>query len=188
MAVPPTNPTAIGATILVVNLTVNTSLNGKTAVVLTNSGGTMTANLLDAVADIPSTAETGGFFAPNTPKVQCTSCTFWSMGFKTEISNPMLSLTNATGEVIGGFHLPNRAQVDNNALVFLNNSRFSGTWSQQGPNSYPNWVSETRNGTTKTLAAGTYLNLFYSDAATTVAHPYSVAAFGNVSYLNVTVH
>lgn len=155
----------IGSTILIVNLKSNNALNGSTAIITGKTQTSVTARLVDQRADIPVTPEVGGFFAVQTPKISCTACRLWVLGYKTEISNPALSITDGQAEILGGFHYPNRASSVDNAAVLLKDSTLFATMMNFSTNPFPNWVQETRGSTTRRLPnsrADGLLNVYYA--------------------------
>lgn len=146
------------------------ALNGLTATVTstqTTSSTTFTATLSSSISDFTGTTaglglvtnwaptlQTGGgiAFASIIPKVTCNSCTLWALNYKTEKQTNGGSFTNANVELLGGFQYPLRGSSPGNAVFILTDTNFFTTTQSFGGFQWPNWISDTRNGVTKTFA------------------------------------
>jgi hypothetical protein len=159
-----------GEAIPLSGFTTSSALNGLTATVTSTQASTSTtftatingtpANFTGTDAGLglltswAPTLQTGGGigFASIIPKVTCTGCTLWALNYKTEKQTNGGSFTNANVELLGGFQYPLRGSSPGNPVFFLNNTNFFTTTQSFGGFQWPNWISDTWNGVTKTFA------------------------------------
>lgn len=141
-------------------------LVGNSFKVLTNTGGTITGKLVDPQPDIPTSPERGWVRA-TTPKITCTGCTLWVLGYKSESATSNLDITNAQAEILGMFAYSNSSSYTGQAIFNITDSNLSFTGANVLKPNFANWVRETRGGETKFLPTTsktdtTLMPLFYS--------------------------
>jgi hypothetical protein len=167
-----------GTIVQFAGLTTATWLNGLVAEVQTTGTGTFTALLNGSHADYPATAD-GGNYQVYFPKLACTGCVMWALGYKTERSGIQLQLTNAKAEVWTGFNYPiGVPSTANMPLYQIINSDFMlgggyTFYGGSGGGMPVNWLTETRGGSTLSYAmpggtggtANQFSQFFYSIGA-----------------------
>ena len=103
-------------------------------------------------------------------KIICNGCTLWILGYKTEHNGTDIVATNAQIEIFGFFYYKlTLAAPDSTTMQITDSNLFATGYENINIPGYgaPNWVVETRNGTTSRLAAPgvnspQHLHVFYS--------------------------
>ncbi len=105
-------------------------------------------------------------------KFDCSGCTIWILGYKTEQASPSIVLTNgARAEVFGFFFYQNTAPTkEGSANIYLTDSSLFATgWTKVDVpgRGQPNWVVESRGASSQALATkdvntSQQLTMFYS--------------------------
>ncbi|MBB5338424.1 glycosyl hydrolase family 28-related protein [Tunturiibacter gelidoferens] len=103
-------------------------------------------------------------------KITCNGCTLWILGYKTEHNGTDIVATNAQIEIFGFFYYKlSLAAPDSTTMQITDSNLFATGYENINIAGYgaPNWVIETRNGTTSHLVAPgvnspQHLHVFYS--------------------------
>jgi len=107
--------------------------------------GIVTVALHSTTPDfVVQTTGNGNMYVTNVPKISCTGCNLWVLGYKTEKSTPNLSLTNGKAEILGGYFYPLEPQFPNNSAINLRDSNLFATFMLALYNQWPNLITETQ--------------------------------------------
>ncbi len=112
---------------------------------------------------------------PGVEKFNCSGCTIWILGYKTEQSTPSIVLSkHAKAEVFGFFFYQNAGpkKPDSASIEMQDSSLFATGWTKVDVpgRGQPNWVNETANGKTSSLASrdvntSQHLDMYFSHVA-----------------------
>lgn len=169
-------------------LTVTSTQTGTSTIIAGTINGTP-ANFTGTTAGLglltswaPTLQSGGGIgFASVIPKITCTGCTLWALNYKTEKQTNGGSFTSANVELLGGFQYPLRGSPPGNPVFFLDNTNFFTTTQAFGNFQWPNWVTDTWNGVTRSFA-----NPLANSSSSSFLSNYSSKAPATLSGVQVT--